>query len=87
MPQYSFCESSHAGPFSPWHIRKLKEAGRKLGGGADTPSLCGKKVAWDLKSEVTHIGRALAGGGHVCNECSEVYLDSLFPPCPPWEVK
>lgn len=37
---YSFCESSTAAR-NTWHIRKLDESGRHLGGGITTPSLCG----------------------------------------------
>jgi len=47
MKTYSFCENCHAGPFSKWHIRPLTDKGKKLGGGADTLALCGKKVHWD----------------------------------------
>ena len=52
MDKYSFCENVHSGPFSRWHIRRLTDEGRKLGGGADTLSLCGKKVHWDLGVEL-----------------------------------
>jgi hypothetical protein len=53
---YSFCESTQAGPLSPWHIRRLTSAGRKCSGGIDTPSLCGRVTpkwnGWDLTVEV-----------------------------------
>jgi hypothetical protein len=52
-PAYSFCETVTAGSSSKWHIRLLTRFGKKLGGGADTPSLCGRKVAWDLSVELT----------------------------------
>lgn len=42
LTAYSFCEPSTAGPCAPWCIRKLTASGRKLGGGVDTPSLCGR---------------------------------------------
>jgi hypothetical protein len=45
---FAFCEPVTAGSFSRWHIRPLTLQGRKEGGGADTPALCGQKVAWDL---------------------------------------
>ena len=67
MLKYSFCESSHAGSFTPWHIRKLTKIGRKLGGGADTPALCGRKVAWDL-SWVPHNNLKSS-----CKKCVEIY--------------
>jgi hypothetical protein len=47
-PVYAECERVTAGPTSPTHIRQLTEKGRFPGGGADTPALCGAKVAWDL---------------------------------------
>ena len=67
-PQYAFCETATAGPRTPWHIRKLGAKGLKLGGGADTPSLCGRTVAWDLKVEITehHLE-------HNCRKCAEAY--------------
>ena len=49
---YSFCESVHATPYSKWHIRKLTNVGKKLGGGADTKSLCGRDVNWDLSIDI-----------------------------------
>lgn len=70
---YSFCERVWAGPRSPWHIRRLSPIGRKLGGGIDTPSLCGRIVppegkGWDLDVEITphHLT-------HSCKLCVEVY--------------
>lgn len=47
---YTFCETIAA---SLKHIRQLTDAGRKLGGGADSPTLCGTKPAWDLKLDAT----------------------------------
>lgn len=63
----SFCESVWAGSASPWHLRVLSAVGRKVGGGIDTPSLCGHVQppnGWDLEAEVTagHLG-------HVCGKC------------------
>lgn len=62
--QYSFCETVTATGSSPWHIRKLTKTGQKLGGGADTKSLCGLTVAWDLGVQLSteHFG-------HCCNSC------------------
>jgi len=47
-PAYAFCEPVTASSRSRWHIRLLTEAGRLESGGADTPSLCGRDMAWDL---------------------------------------
>jgi hypothetical protein len=69
MAEYSFCESVHAGPQSRWHIRKLSDKGKKLGGGIDTPTLCGKNMdGWDVNV-------AIAGSNlsHCCVECRAVY--------------
>ncbi len=71
--EYSFCESAHASPFSKWHIRKLTKAGKKLGGGADTDSLCDKKVNWDLEVQLDkhHLEN------NSCKKCLEIYLSNL----------
>lgn len=65
-PKYSYCETVHAGPFSLWHIRPLSSIGRKLGGGADTKSLCGKTVSWDRPMDVSRDVEA-------CRSCLAVY--------------
>jgi hypothetical protein len=61
---HAFCESMYARSGAPWHLRKLTEAGRKPGGGADTPALCGRQVTWDLEVPITqhHLE-------HACPEC------------------
>ena len=78
-PRFSFCERVWAGPKSPWHIRELGVAGRKLGGGIDTPSLCGRIVppsgkGWDLDVELTphHLT-------HACKACVAEYLRGERP--------
>lgn len=71
--QYSFCESVHASSLSPWHIRPLTDAGRKLGGGVDTPSLCGRvevDKGWDLSVPFDAKNRAM---GSICQKCLEVF--------------
>jgi len=67
MIEYSFCESIAAGPNARWHIRPLTQRGKKLGGGADTPALCGCQVAWDIDVEITehHLN-------HSCPPCVEI---------------
>ena len=77
---FSFCESVHAGPRSPCHILRLTEEGRKLGGGIDTSSLCGRvKVGWDLNIPLNQLH--LEG---ICDLCREVILEEIpltsFPP-------
>lgn len=65
---YSFCETVTANGRTPWHIRKLSEAGPKYGGGADTEALCGRKVAWDVQVEINEFHVA-----HACKFCAEAY--------------
>jgi len=69
----SFCESTAATGRSSWHLRKLTEVGRKLGGGIDTPSLCGRaKMGWDVEVPITefHLVR------NTCKDCLGVYAGS-----------
>ncbi len=70
MTDYSFCESVMAGSNSAWHIRELTEVGRKLGGGADTKSLCGREMGWDLGVVICrhHLG-------HACKKCVEQFRE------------
>src|ERR1035437_3732369 len=64
--EYSFCETVAA---YVWHIRPLTAVGRKLGGGADTLTLCDLKAAWDINTPVNvHI--PLDG---ICFKCRQVY--------------
>lgn len=65
---YSFCESTFAGPNSPWHIRPLTMKGRKLGGCADTDSLCGRAMAWDLRTLIDNHHLT-----HACKSCVMEY--------------
>ncbi len=71
--EYSFCEFAFANPYSKWHIRNLTKIGRKLGGGADTLSLCGKEVSWDLRIELNkhHLDN------NCCKKCLEFYLHMM----------
>ena len=74
---YSFCETATASGTTPWHIRKLTAVGRKPGGGADTPSLCGRDVAWDVERDCDlSITLPLE---HCCQRCrAEMYRDALI---------
>lgn len=70
MPKFSFCESIHASSYSPWHLRKLTAVGKKIGGGIDTPSLCGiVERGWDLEVEITefHLDK------NTCLNCLRAY--------------
>lgn len=64
--QFSFCETATATSSSPWHIRQLTEKGPKFGGGADSPALCGRQVAWDIDVPV-----AWQEMDHCCHKCVE----------------
>ena len=71
--EFSFCESTHAGSNTKWHIRKLTHKGRKLGGGIDTKSLCGfvtpERGGWDscVFLSAHHIKH------NTCSACAEKY--------------
>jgi hypothetical protein len=67
--KFSFCETAGATGMSLWHIRNLTKAGRKLGGGADALSLCGRKVCWDLDVDLTEHHLKL----NTCSRCSEIF--------------
>lgn len=69
---FAFCETVTAGPTTFWHIRPLTARGHKFGGGADTPALCGRKVSWDLKCEITP--RSLQSS-RICPHCARGYYD------------
>ena len=71
MAKYSFCESVTASSISPWHIRRLTDVGRKLGGGIDTSSLCGlvkPPYGWDLSADLN-----TDSNGHLCRACVMAY--------------
>lgn len=71
--EYSFCESASAGPHNTWHIRKLTSKGRKLGGGVDTVSLCGRMpitYGWDLDVPIT----AFHLYNNCCSECRRAFI-------------
>jgi len=69
LDKYSFCESVTATGTSPWHIRKLTDKGRKRGGGADTPALCGRVVHWDRQVSINEITNV----NSICKKCTEEY--------------
>lgn len=68
----TFCEGVHATGNSPWHLRwRLGE--KKLGGGIDSDSMCGRVKApegWDLESETDRTG---IDHDFVCKQCREEY--------------
>jgi len=70
--EYAYCESIHASGSSRWHIRRLTAAGRKLGGGADTPALCGLTVAWDIGVVVGEWHNKYA-----CPKCWKAYSTAI----------
>lgn len=74
---FSLCEGTHATGTSPWHIRPLEHSQeKKLGGGIDTGSLCGRVQAghgWDLSVSLhPHVECE-----HVCRGCKDRYEDFL----------
>lgn len=71
--ELSYCETIHASATTPWHLRILTGAGKKLGGGADTKSFCGLEVAWDLDVEIS-----LPHNDRVCQTCVAKAANHLF---------
>lgn len=70
--QYSFCEPVWVGSAARWCVRPLTDRGRKLGGGVDTPSLCGrvdpaKGGGWDLSYEC----QVSLDHPHMCLRCRD----------------
>jgi hypothetical protein len=70
----SLCESVTASSISPWCIRVLTKEGKKLGGGVDTASLCGRvrpPMGWDLALDFEEY--MARGGSKVCKRCLEAW--------------
>ena len=54
--EYSYMEFEWA-TGTTWHIRMLSDKGKFMGGGADTPSLCGTKHrGWDVNHKPPEVG-------------------------------
>lgn len=71
MKKYSYCETGNGLSRRSWHIRKLSKAGPKYGGGADTPTLCGRvQVRWDITCEISE-------SIEICPKCTELYAKEL----------
>jgi hypothetical protein len=92
---YAYCESVHATGLSPHHIRKLTAAGMKKGGGADTPTLCGRDLTggWDTSpvkagDDVMALSEPRAAGDlqdatwRACRPCALTYLEDTGPEGP-----
>lgn len=69
LSAYTFCEPSFAGPRAPWCIRKLSRNGKRLGGGVDTSSLCGRVKPCDIGG---------TGGWDLPNQLGEQDLEAEF---------
>lgn len=83
---YSFCESVHVTGSGNWHLRRLTKVGRKLGGGIDTPGLCGfpkKTYGWDLDVDLTQFHLL----NNTCKECLKVYKEMLSTTAHPRTTK
>jgi len=73
-PPFTFCEPVWVSGSGHWCIRKTTEVGLKLGGGVDTPSLCGRVEAgrgWDLAVRMTehHLNE------NACPKCLPKYRE------------
>lgn len=63
----SYCESVSASGNSKWHLRNTISGDRMLGGGINTPSLCGfvrPPYGWDLVTLVSTMHDK-----HTCKHC------------------
>lgn len=76
---HAFCESVTASPISPWCIRELTKEGKKLTGGVDTASFCGRvrpPMGWDLnvdfKSHLTYT-KTSGDAKHICPRCLKAW--------------
>jgi hypothetical protein len=71
LEKLSWCETSAS--TGCYHLREISPAGLKLGGGADTLTLCGLKAAWDNNYPVTWDSiRARPEYGWPCKSCAEI---------------
>lgn len=81
VPTLAFCERVTAGPFTPWHIRRVGVEGLKLGGGAPDTVLCGAELrhGWDreLAVDTASVERLLRpddkGRTAVCVACAVAF--------------
>jgi len=78
IPPYSFCEPVWASGLGLWCLRKTTNIGLKLGGGVDTPSLCGRVAVskgWDLNVRLSehHLEK------NTCKKCLEAYREATRP--------
>jgi hypothetical protein len=73
LPRLSFCEPVSAAGGSAIHIRILSPQGRYLGGGADTPALCGRAMAWDNEGPVTD---ETVGIRRTCPQCRLIFREA-----------
>jgi hypothetical protein len=75
VSKYSFCRENRE-PLTGYHIRKLGTLGR-LDHLVDTLALCGSRVEYDLKTEITE-STLEAEGWRICPACKEEYRASHF---------
>lgn len=80
---HAFCESVHATPDSPVHLRAIGPEGLKPGGGIPTPALCGRDLhgGWDIPDDQVTAARVTAllehtGPGRLCPSCATAYTTS-----------
>jgi hypothetical protein len=76
--EFSFCEPSFAGPRALWCIRPLTKRGRKLGGGVDTDSYCGRVkdgYGWDLDIPIGEFHLA----NNTCKDCLGILISKTTP--------
>lgn len=80
-PRFAYCEPVTATGITPDHIRRITDAGLKLGGGADTDALCGRELGWDHRfvpedDDVLALSETYVNNVRlVCPECAQVMVD------------
>lgn len=80
---HAFCESVHATPDSPVHLRAVGSEGLLPGGGIPTAALCGRDVhgGWDLAEDAVTPERVAelrdyTGIGRLCPACVTAYTSA-----------
>lgn len=72
MMAYAYCESSTAGPLTPWHIRRVGPEGVLPGGGALAP-ICNLAAVWiggwDIPGLTPSVEENDRQGSGVCQRC------------------
>lgn len=88
---YVLCEPVFATSWTRIHIRNLEGKEPKVGGGINTPTLCGRLMyyGWDLEEPITIASLDAGLNSDVnpaCPKCAEIWkhrVHGIEPPPPP----